>query len=92
MNNKRDSLFLLCEYYYIGLMLDKFFEKDPNKDKLYLSFWVSEFDARQNNFWDRLRIKAKLLWKIITKGDYFLHELLLTRDQVEKLKEYINRF
>ena len=61
-------------------------------DELYLSFWVFEFDARQNNFWDRLRIKAKLLWKIIIKGDYFLHELLLTRDQVEKLKEYINRF
>lgn len=61
-------------------------------DKMYLSFWVQAFMEKQDSCWDRLKTKLKLLWKVITKGDYFLHELIIDKGDIKNIKEYLDKF
>jgi len=89
---QKHSLFIECDCGCVGLKLDKFWEDEPENDEMYMTFWIAKFYANQDTSWDRLKVKMKLLWRVLKGGDYFLQELVVTRKNVEKMKDYLNQF
>lgn len=89
MDSKYKTLHLECDCTIHGLRLS-YWDDDP--DEVYLSFWIEEFYARQTGFWDSLWNRIKIAFKVMCKGDYFLHEIILNKKDMKRLKEYVGRF
>jgi hypothetical protein len=77
---------------HLMMSLDLLWEDDENNDATWiLEFWIPEFYAKQNSIlrilWERLKVAIK----IVLHGDYFLHDIILYRDDLQALKEYFDR-
>lgn len=90
MKEKSKSLFIKCDCHCCGLSLESW---DFDNDCMYMSFWIDEFYAYQSEgFWRNLWERIKLAFKVLRKGDYFLREVAIEKNDVQKLKEYFNQF
>ncbi len=90
--NKEKSLFIKCSCHCCGLSIEKLWPGDGD-DAMSLSFWIDKFYAYQSsgffrNLWERI----KLAFKVLTKGDYFLQDIIVEKNEIQKLKEYFNQF
>ncbi|HCW04390.1 MAG TPA: hypothetical protein DGK91_07625 [Clostridium sp.] len=90
-NTKTNSVFIQCDCGCLCLEVGKFWENEPEDKTLYMSSWITMFHANQEGFWSRLKTRVKLLWKVLVGGDYFLHELIISGDDVEELRDYLNK-
>lgn len=82
MNN--NQIFLPCECRTEGL----FIEKDTSyKETLYnISIFSPKYRKNKLSF----QIKLKLIWDIITKGAFFKDDIILTQDQINQFKRFVD--
>lgn len=58
-----------------------------------LTYMKGKFSADSSySFWQVLKIKLQRIWKILRNKDYYYAETLMTREDFQIFKEYINRF
>ncbi len=86
---KTDTIFVECDCSTHGFRVTSHIEKDW-EHVVFLSFWVEEWYKDQGIF-SNIWLRIKLAWKVLTKGDYFLHELVLPREKARSIGESIAR-
>ena len=64
------------------MLLTKF----DGEEELYVSFWKEGINPVQLTWWMRL----KLCWLSLTKGNYYEDQLILSKESVKELAEWIN--
>jgi hypothetical protein len=59
----------------------------------FLCFMKNNMDTEYDlNPWRAFKIKMKKLWYVIRGKDYFYSDTVMTREEFEVFKEYINQF
>lgn len=74
--------FFKCSCYGEGILVSKF----DKEDEIYLSFWKQGFNPLRLSFWDRL----KLCWTILSKGNYFVDEVILNKRESKRMKNWLD--
>lgn len=82
----REECLIEC---YCGTHAVKF-SSFSDEEEVYVSFWTHKFYLQSNYFEDFVD-RIKFLWKVLTRGPYLVEELVLTRRDLEKLRDYLNR-
>jgi len=90
LEGKEDNFFIVCNCGCKALKLSKL--EFEGSEELYLEYWSPCFYSNQGGVFSRFFERLKMALKIMFKGDYFLHDILLGRDDVERLKDYVNEF
>lgn len=78
-----DTISVECSCNTHGFRITSSIEQDW-EEAVFLTFWVDEWykdDGILSNIWQRI----KLAWKVLANGDYFLHEIILERDQAKQV-------
>jgi len=74
---------ITCDCHTHGFRVTAFLE-DYWDGMVFLEFWVIQWYADKSilgNLWKRI----KLAWKVLRNSDYFLHELILDRDDARRM-------
>lgn len=57
----------------------------------FMSYTNGQFFTDQNDtLWDVFTKKLKKIWAIIRNKDYYYHEVMMSKDEFNMFKEYIN--
>jgi len=85
VSEKKDVVVLECECgnEIVKVSLDR----DYGDDLAIVGFYQDLFSSRQEP-----PSKWKILWKILTKGDYFLYEICLRKKDVAILRDSLTKF
>jgi hypothetical protein len=81
---------------YIGCMCGcndgvKFkIDKDDYDYYCLMTYTNGNFYAEQYGCWQVLCKKIKKIWAIIRNKDYYYSDIIMTKDEFEEFKEYIN--
>lgn len=67
------------------------FRVDDEKDYAIISTLTSGFYAHQTCLWGRIKRRIQAAWCMLIGKEYYLHEVVLTKDQWGKFVEDINR-
>lgn len=67
---------------------------DQDKDHYcFLCFMKGDFQTEQNvSIWRTLMKKCKKLWYVLRNKDYCYSDTIMSREQFEVFREYINQF
>ncbi len=82
-----DKVIVECFCGCVALEIEKLWDDTP---ELAMIFRATRFWGNQKGFWYRLKTGVKLFWKVLTRGDYFLHELIVEGKDVNRLKDYLD--
>lgn len=67
------------------------FRIEDDKDYAIISTLTAGFYAHQLGFWDRIKRRIHAAWFMLRGKEYYLHEVILTKEQwnefVEEIKE-----
>jgi len=82
MNKDNDkSIFIKCACQGEGMSIDY----DSNDNHYYFSYWSYGLSSRKLSWLSRLRY----CWEVLWKGKPFNDELILTKEEVNKLENFI---
>lgn len=88
---ENDQLFIVCDCGGCSAINFSFWEdEDIESDQVFLSFWSPCFYSHQGSIFENLVRRLKISFSVLFKGDYFLHDLILSRKDFERLQNYIN--
>ena len=88
---RKDCLFIFCDCGGCSALELSFWEEDDiENDQVFLSFWSPYFYSYQEGIFGNLFKRIKIAFNVIFRGDYFLHDLILSRKDFERLRDYIN--
>jgi hypothetical protein len=82
---KEDKILVECQCGSEGITVEHF------DDEIYLSFWVDTWYAEQKSFLDEILKRLKIAWTILRKGMYLYQEIILTKDEANRLYEYLGK-
>ena len=60
------------------------------EDVCWLSYVSGDFYKNQYRVWDVVKEKAKRIWLIIRSKDIYYSDVLMTRDDFEQFREFVN--
>lgn len=63
---------------------------DKEDDFYYISHYGSSFYNAQDGVWTKIKSRLKFIWAGITGKEFHFYEVVLTKDEFEKLKEMVN--
>lgn len=66
------------------------FEYDDD-DRVYISTLTSGFYAKQHGLFDKLKRRIKAAWFMLRGKEYYLHEIMLTKEQWNGFVEAVNK-
>ncbi len=93
MNKHRDDeekVFVICECSSHGICIE-LIEDSAFSEKLYcLNFWTQEWFCNNDNIFTSAWNRIKLAYKVLANGDYFVKEIILSEESMDKLKKHIN--
>ena len=58
----------------------------------FLCFYRNNCYTEHNSTWETLKTKAKKIWYVIRGKDYCYSDTIMTKDDYEEFKSYINQF
>ena len=61
-----------------------------NGDICWLSYVSGDFYRNQHGAWDIILEKAKRIWNIIRNKDIYYSDILMTREDFEQFREFVN--
>lgn len=64
-----------------GILLEKY----EDDDEIYLSILNNSFSFKQESFWEKLKIKAKMIWYILIGKEYRLEEIVIDSSNLDDL-------
>ncbi|SCX09396.1 hypothetical protein SAMN02910339_01333 [Lachnospiraceae bacterium YSD2013] len=71
----------------------KVYEEEDIGVKGFLTFMKSDFDTEYSkNPWRAFKIKMKKIWMILRGQDYCYSDVIMSKEDFERFKEYINQF
>ncbi len=82
---KEDKILVECQCGSEGITVEHF------DDEIYLSFWVDTWYAEQKSFLEEILKRIKIAWTILRKGMYLYQEIILTKDEANRLYEYLGK-
>jgi len=80
--NDEKSLFLICDCYEHGLLLEKF----EGENELCLSLFERGLNGRNLSFKERLR----WCWQILRHGNPWSDYIILNEENQKQLKDFLN--
>jgi hypothetical protein len=84
---EKPEIFIYCDCHCCGVQVSQFNEID---ELFFITFWIAEWYAIPSSIFSIVWQRIKLAFKVLFNGDYFLKELVLSRDNFKKLKDYLN--
>jgi len=92
--DQEERLYLECHCGpHLAIEISKLdFTDNSDEDLLSLSFWVPCFYAYQGSVFSLVWERLKLSFNILFKGEHYIHDMLLDKENTLRLKEYINKF
>ncbi len=88
VNKNEAHIFITCDDMCGAVEINTVFDDDD--EFMYLSFWIPRFYAHQGGIWDMIKYRVKTAFRILSKGDYFLQELLMSVDEAKEIRDYFN--
>jgi len=69
-------------------------DSDADYDYYSLSFINSNFARDQEGIfsWYRLKNKLRKIWRVIRNRDYYYSDIVMTKEEFEEFKEYLQCF
>lgn len=91
LNKIKDELIVTCNCGCEDALHIKI-NSDDNEYFSFLSYMNGNFYKEQYHLFDRIKVKLKKIWAIITNKDYYYSDVIMTKEDFEQFKEYINQF
>lgn len=73
----------MCECHGESIMVSKY----TDEEEVYFSFWGQGFNPKYFSWLMRI----KLCWKILTGGNPYIDEVILSKDNTKSLCKYLNK-
>ena len=73
-----------------GIFSIEVFDWDDDWDAYFL-YYEQAFSSNQTSFWSIIKDRAKFAWFAIRGKKYRLFDILVTRENLEKLRDELNR-
>jgi len=81
------ALFIECDCHCCGIQVSQF---NDSEEPIIISFWVSKWYAIPANILLLIWKRIQLAIRVLRNGDYFLQDIILSKQNFNKLKEYLN--
>ena len=78
--NKKESLFR-CSCWGEGMLVSKF----DDEEEISFSYWRQGINPIKFNWWMRI----KVCWMTLVEGNYYDDEIILSKDETEKLIKHL---
>ena len=89
---KENKLFIQCDCGCSAIELSHWEPFKDDEEILFLSIWRPCFYTNQRNIFSEIWYRIKMGFTIIFKGDYQLYDLILNKEDLVRLKHYVNNF
>ena len=66
--------------------------EDDEEDFAYQCFMSNDFYAEQYGVFGKFVCKLKKIWKIIRNKDYYYADVIMSKEDFEQFKKYVNQF
>ena len=84
---EQPAIFIQCDCHCCGVQISQF---DDTDEPICIDFWVNKWYAIPTSLLRLLWLRIRLAVRVLLNGDYFLQELILKREDFEKLRDYFN--
>ena len=82
MKDKDSEIFVKCDCHAEGMFVTRF----EGEGEFYFSYWGRGITPRNMRLWERV----KLCWKVLSTGNAYEDEIILSKDKAGMLAAWIN--
>ena len=93
MTEDKQELIVTCNCGCMDSFCIKVYEEEDCDLYGYAGFMKNDFNTEYDkNPWRAFKIKMKKIWCILCGKDYYYSDVIMTKEDFERFKAYVNRF
>ena len=86
--NYDKELLLRCTCKSCGILAFDYDAQDKDYEFMYLTYYSNAWDGRGNH-WYKIFESLKMIWFILTGKEYRMFDIILDKESIEELKDFM---